>query len=261
MKYIKSIATIVSLLFSLNVYASPEVFFKEYVSLGDNFDSSVATLYSDNAKIHSYRVYPHGLERSMELSGAQWKELVVQTMPLAKSKNDLSQFSDIEYVKTKSGFKIKANRYSVRKCYIDKGYFMVIERTLNKEYQIIEEYMETQPQSNCVLKSDDLAQLLTNAKNQIEGHLPLMVDEETRLDSVIINSDTFYYIYTLVTVAPGEFTSSSLTEIAKPANLNSTCNMQNLKPLIEAGATLAYTYKDKTGQEITTMMFNKGHCG
>lgn len=248
------------MLLCLNVQASPEEFFKKYVSLGDNFDLSVVNLYSDKAKIHSYRVYPHGLERSMELSGAEWKKLVVNTMALAKAKNDLSQFSDIEYVKTKSGFKIKANRYSVRKCYIDKGYFMIVERTLGNEFQIIEEYMETQPQSNCVSKNNDLPQLLTNAKNQIKGHLPLMLDEETRLDSVNIDGDTFYYVYTLVTVSPGEFTSSSLTEILKPTNLNSTCSMPNLKPLIEAGATFGYTYKDKSGEEITTMKFNKGHC-
>ncbi len=124
-------------------------FFNKYIKLGDDFDVSVADLYSDDAKIHAYRVYPHGLERSMEMSGEKWKRMIVFVMPLAKAKNDKSTFSEISIKKQGNGFKIKANRYSESKCYIDKGYYMVIEPDENGNLLIIEEYMETQPQSNC----------------------------------------------------------------------------------------------------------------
>ena len=124
-------------------------FFAKYVELGEAYDEKIADLYSDNAAIRTYRRYPHGLERAMELSGSQWKALLVKAMPLAKAQADKSTYSDVEVSITGSKAKIKAKRYSVRKCYTDTGYFMVIERRSNGEYLIVEEYSETQPQSNC----------------------------------------------------------------------------------------------------------------
>ena len=60
---------------------SAVIFFEKYISLGENFDESVADLYSDNAKISTYRRYPHGLEKAMEIDGSKWKLLVKKTMP------------------------------------------------------------------------------------------------------------------------------------------------------------------------------------
>lgn len=126
-----------------------EKFFGQYVSLGDNFDSSVANLYADFAKIHAYRKYPHGLERNLEMTGSQWKALLLRVMPLAKAKNDKSEFSNIAISKIKEGYKIKADRYSVSKCYTDTGYYMVVQPRAVGGLEIVEEYMETEPLSNC----------------------------------------------------------------------------------------------------------------
>lgn len=77
----------------------------------------------------------------MELTGAQWKQLIVKVMPLAKTKNDMSTFSDINITEIKDGFKIKANRYSVRKCYTDTGYYMVVKPISDGSLKIFEEYL------------------------------------------------------------------------------------------------------------------------
>ncbi len=124
-------------------------FFQKYIDLNDSFNLSVTELYSDTASIRAYRKYPHGLERTMELTGVQWKSLIIKAMPLAKKINDKSTFSNIIFSKKGNSFKIKADRYSESKCYLDKGYFMVIEPNNNGKLVIIEEYMETQPQSSC----------------------------------------------------------------------------------------------------------------
>ena len=132
-------------------YASsePEEFFRNYVELGNSFDPSIASLYSDSAKIRAYRVYPHGLERNMELTGAQWKQLATRLMPLSKAKNDKSIFSNTVITKQGDGYKIKADRYSVLKCYTDTGYYMIVEPESDGQLFIVEEYMETQPRSDC----------------------------------------------------------------------------------------------------------------
>jgi SPX domain protein involved in polyphosphate accumulation len=49
---------------------SPEELFERYEQLAKSFDSSIGSLYFDDAKVHAYRVYPHGLERTMEFTGA-----------------------------------------------------------------------------------------------------------------------------------------------------------------------------------------------
>ena len=155
MRRVFTFLTIVASLAAVTVWAdstdtkAARAFFAEYVKLGDTYDEKVANLYSDGAVIRTYRRYPHGLERSMELSGSQWKALLVKAVPLAKAQADRSTYSNVEVSVTGPKAKIKANRYSVGKCYTDTEYFMVIERQSSGAYLIVEEYSETQPQSNC----------------------------------------------------------------------------------------------------------------
>lgn len=151
MKYLTVVFAFTALLLSQHVTAdeSAERFFGKYIQLSDSFDSSVAELYSDNAKIHAYRKYPHGTERQMEIPGAQWKQLIARVMPLAKAQNDRSIYSEVAINRLGNGYKIKANRYSNRKCYTDTGYYMIVTPDSNGELKIVEEYSETQPQSDC----------------------------------------------------------------------------------------------------------------
>jgi len=137
--------------FSIELHAAdkPLEFFEEYVRLGESFDPQVVHLYSDQALIHAYRVYPHGLERNMQLSGIEWKQLVTRVMSLAKAKNDKSTFSNVAVTEISEGYKIKADRYSVRKCYTDTGYYMIIKASESGMLKIFEEYMETKPLPNC----------------------------------------------------------------------------------------------------------------
>ena len=127
----------------------PKAFFDTYIQLGNNFDSSITDLYLDTAKIHTYRKYPHSLERAMVLNGEQWKKLAVKIMPLAKAQDDKSIFSDVTISNYNNGYKIKANRYSSRKCYMDFGYYMIVKPDETGKLKINEEYSETQPESNC----------------------------------------------------------------------------------------------------------------
>ena len=128
---------------------SAKRFFETYVKMGESFDASMADLYLDSATIKNIRRYPNGSEKSMQLTGAQWKELVRKVMPMAKAKGDVSTFSEIYVSIDGKRAKIKANRYSNLRCYTDTGYYMIIERQPDGEYKIVREYTETQPNSDC----------------------------------------------------------------------------------------------------------------
>lgn len=136
---------------ALPVFSEDEAstFFDNYVALGNAFDERIAALYADDANIRAYRVYPHGLERNMELTGVQWKDLVSQVMPLSKLKGDRSLFSDISITNLDDGYRIEANRYSVLKCYTDSGYYMVIKYMDDGDLRIVEEYFETRALPDC----------------------------------------------------------------------------------------------------------------
>lgn len=128
---------------------SAKEFFDKYFRFSDNSDLSALDRYSDTAKIHTYRRYPHGLVRHAVVSGAQWKQMAIATLPLAQMIDDRSIYSKVAISKHGNGYKIKANRYSTRKCYTDTGYYMIVEPDKLGKLQIIEEYTETQPQSDC----------------------------------------------------------------------------------------------------------------
>lgn len=124
-------------------------FLARYIALGEAFDPAVAELYADDALVKAYRRYPFGLERAMEMSGVAWKELIRTAMPWAKAQNDRSDFRVPEFQVDGGRVKIKANRYSFRKCYLDTGYYMILARQPDGSLRIVEEYTETQPQSDC----------------------------------------------------------------------------------------------------------------
>ena len=132
-------------------------FFDKYVNLNNAFDETVAWLYSDNAKIRTYQVYPKGLKKALELSGAQWKMLASLIMPVNRLDENQSQFSDITITDHGNGFKIKANRYVEAKCYTDRDYYMIVEPGSDGSLVITEEYSGTLLVSEC---ADDEATVI-----------------------------------------------------------------------------------------------------
>ena len=123
-------------------------FFDRYVALGNSYNPSLATLYADSAAIKTTRRYPTGQIRSLELTGAQWKTLIQKAMPLARAQGDRSEFKNVRFEAVGDDIRVRADRYSVRKCYWDRAYYMVVRRVA-EGLQIVEEYSETQPESAC----------------------------------------------------------------------------------------------------------------
>ena len=58
----------------------------------------------------------------MEMTGAQWKELMRKVMPIAKPQGDRSEFKNARIGKAGATVRVRADCYSVRKCYWDRSY-------------------------------------------------------------------------------------------------------------------------------------------
>lgn len=241
-----------------SAFADPTAaeFFADYVLLSDQFDASVAELYSDQAVIGIYRRYPHGLERDMELSGAEYKQLVVQYMPLARTRDDRSEFSRVRFEPEGSRVTIRADRYSLAKCYQDTAYHMVVERQALGGYLIVEEYSETQPQSDCGLEKT-----LADVVKQYGERTPVMADPDTRLDSVeFLPPATLVFRYTLVTVGQGDLDPEELGGMMRGMLRDQTCGTPFFRQLLDKGATVSYAYQDRDGLPLFAYDFAAGDC-
>ena len=121
-----------------------ETIFKNYQALEHSFDPAVADLYCDSALIRNVRTYPDGQERTLELPGAKYKELIRAAMPLAKSKGDISTYSAVAYAPEADNVRVTATRYSVLKKY-SSPMSLLIGACNGGEWAILEELGESQP--------------------------------------------------------------------------------------------------------------------
>src|SRR6187549_1737332 len=64
--------------------------FDSYQSLERSFDPAIADLYCDTALIRNTRTYPDGNKRTLEFPAPKYKELIRNSMPLAKAAGDFS---------------------------------------------------------------------------------------------------------------------------------------------------------------------------
>lgn len=250
------------LLLSIAAYAGTDdsaaarEFFDLYIRLSDGFDVGIAELYADDARIQTYRRYPHGLERAAEMTGREYKALIRDFMPIAEKKNDTSEFRDIRIMYDGGKARISAERYSTMKCYEDTAYYMVIETRAEGKYLIVEEYSETQPQSDCGLSVDIQAVV-----RQYEDQLPTMVDADTRLDRVqFIEPETIRFQYTLVNYSREELDLDDIREAMVSVHRDQTCNWPTLKQLLEKGAVVSYLYEGKNGASLFTVDVTEGQC-
>lgn len=124
-------------------------FFEHAQGLSDAFDPAFADLYDVAARITADRRYPGGFNKRIEVTGAQWKDMIRVAMPLAKVQNDRSEFTNVRFRDQGSAVRITADRYSTRKCYTDKDFHAVVEKQPDGEIRIVEEYASTQALSSC----------------------------------------------------------------------------------------------------------------
>ena len=115
--------------------------FTEYVSKWHAFDPSVADLYSDSALIQNTRTYPDGQVRQIVIPAAQYKQIVRGVMPLARSRNDRSEYRSPTFSEEATGVRIKIIRYSALKNYTspmsllvgpdESGLWLVLEEIIS----------------------------------------------------------------------------------------------------------------------------------
>ncbi len=119
-------------------------FFARFVELEHAYDTAIADLYADDAVIRNKRTYPTGEVREVTIPPAQYKQLLREAMPLAKSRGDRSTYSKCGYKAEGANVRITCSRYSELKKYTTP-YTLVVGPTRTGKWQIFEELSESRP--------------------------------------------------------------------------------------------------------------------
>lgn len=106
-------------------------------------------------------------------------------------------------------------------------------------------------------QEESLEALLQRTESELNGHYPMMVDSATRLDSVTAEGRILRYNYSLLNASVDELDVDATRAALKPLVEQQATGMAFLKQLLDRGATIVFSYKDKDGQEITAIDVNK----
>jgi hypothetical protein len=124
--------------------ASARELWDMYVELGTGFDPALADLYADSAIIRNTRRYPDGRTRALQMSGREYKSLVRQAMPLARSRGDVDVYSDVSFEDLGGRTRISATRYSTLKKY-RAPHQLIVGASRTEGWRILEETGESRP--------------------------------------------------------------------------------------------------------------------
>lgn len=110
-------------------------------------------------------------------------------------------------------------------------------------------------------QSAEIDTVLLKTAEEINKKLPMMVDQDTRLDTTIGYGKKFRYNYTMVTFAAEDIDPNLLENEFVPLVRNRACSTEQMKMFFKNGVTVDYSYSDKTGKHFKTISVTPGHCG
>lgn len=235
-----------------------EAFFARYVQLSSSFDPAFASLYADDAIVHTSRKLADGSTKKLELQGAQWKQAIAQGMGLAKQRGDVPEFTEVRYRRVDGGFEVRTHRRSALKCYVDDQHRIVLAPDAQGALKIVEEHMLTQSLSSCPDK--DPLPLMQQQVAALASRLPLQLDDETRLDSLRVDGKSLVYTFTLVSVAAGELDQERFRKAMQGTVVARSCLNPPLRTILDNGAEIAFDFLTKIGEPLLKLTVAERDC-
>ncbi len=229
-----------------------EAFFEAHVKKAAAFDPSIAEDYADDATMRLLSE-----DRTVEMSGEQLKAQLPTMLEAGKASNDVSTYSKVKVKEAGDRYRITARRFSEAKCYLDKDYEMVVEER-EGAYRVVEEQMRSVAFSQCEMPRE-LSAAINDLVGQIRPHLPLDLDEETRLLSVESSGRGIVYTMKLPTFAAAEWSPRADPIFAQIA-VAAVCNNARARQLAEREVTFRYTYLAKDDTPLRSYDITKRVC-
>jgi len=106
-----------------------------------------------------------------------------------------------------------------------------------------------------------LAKALAIAVDAMNKTLPMMTDEETRLDKVTSEDKKMTFHYTLVHLDNWSMPKLKLRKLIYTDTKSQVCADKETEGLLKKGAIIAYSYRGKDNKPIETFVFDAKVCG
>ena|SRR6266498_3499465 len=108
-------------------------------------------------------------------------------------------------------------------------------------------------------ESKTIERTLVDTANDFNKQLPMTLDNETRLDTIIAYKKTLRYKFTLNT-NKDQFDYSGVKKIKEPELINNICTNKNMSILLNKGVNYIYIYYDKSGVELIRFDIDRSKC-
>ena len=105
-----------------------------------------------------------------------------------------------------------------------------------------------------------LAQQLADIAEEGNSHLPMMVDAQTRLDSMVASSDTFEYAYTLVGHSADQVNREAFEAAIRPYLTTSLCSSEDNELFRANDLNVVYTYYASDGDRVASIAIPTSVC-
>jgi hypothetical protein len=103
--------------------------------------------------------------------------------------------------------------------------------------------------------------VLAKLSAQMNENLPMVVDNETRLDSVsAVPGRHFIYHYTLLTLSRADVDPDDFHKTIKPRLKSRLCGSAEMQNFLKNGVTISYLYKSKDGQPVGGAKLAPSEC-
>lgn len=101
---------------------------------------------------------------------------------------------------------------------------------------------------------------LTKTAAMLNKNGPVMLDEETRFDSVTAFSSYIIYNNTMINYSVEQLDTSQFTTLLQYIVIKPLCSNKDLKAFKEYGVTMVYRYLDKSGNFISELSKDMSSC-
>ena len=102
----------------------------------------------------------------------------------------------------------------------------------------------------------------TTAVNQINQKLPMMIDEETRLDRATVGRGArIVYYNTFPKYTSRDIDANWLQTNLRPEVMRNVCDNKDMRKSLQYGGIYVYSYSGRDGVEITRFEIDRNDCG
>ncbi|WP_426357803.1 hypothetical protein ACPUVO_15285 [Pseudocolwellia sp. HL-MZ19] len=106
----------------------------------------------------------------------------------------------------------------------------------------------------------EISKVLTQTVKVITDKLPMIIDGDTRLDSVATVGNKFIYNNTLTKYSADQMDPEQLDVVITDNVINTICPNKEMKGFIDLGVVMVYRYLGKSGAFITELSLDTKTC-